>query len=162
MDKPKILYHASANTDVEILEPRKESYRDPKEGPVVFATPNKSYASCFLVKTNDSWAHISRFGDTWHMIINDKERFMNTDIGGALYELPSETFYCDPHKGTGLSEWVSKESVKPLRKTIYKSGLEAMQENGVKVFFISQETFTDINNSSDHGYSIILSLKPHI
>jgi hypothetical protein len=168
MIKPKFLYHASQNRDIEILEPKKDKVRDPKEGPVVFATPYLDYASCFLASTDDSWVKISRFSTdhswktktSWNVIIGDKNRFTENDHGGVIYVLPSKTFYCDPEKGTRESEWISKEPVRPIKKIVYKSGLTAMLENGVNVFFVSKSIFDRITASSDHGWSIISKLKP--
>ena len=38
----KYLYHASNNKNIDVLKPRQESIRDPNEGPVVFASQDKS------------------------------------------------------------------------------------------------------------------------
>lgn len=46
-NRPKILYHASPNRSINVFEPRREKVRDPEEGPVVFATPDKALASAF-------------------------------------------------------------------------------------------------------------------
>jgi len=35
--KPKVLYHASQNREIDVLEPRADTVRDKAEGPVVFA-----------------------------------------------------------------------------------------------------------------------------
>lgn len=161
--KSTVLYHASPNKNIKIFEPRAESVRDKNEGPVVFATPYKDYASCFIVNTNDTWTRISRWGigsPPWNIIVSDKERFEKLDKGGAIYELSSESFHYDKNEGTKESEWVSKIPTKPVKKTIYKSGLKAMLENGVNVFFVSKEVFSNIVNSEDHGYAILLKLKP--
>lgn len=162
--RPSVLYHASPSKNIEILEPKAEGFRDVKEGPVVFATPDKSYASCFLVDTNDSWTQISHWGREnapWNIIISDEGKFRRLDVGGAIYELPVSSFYCDMDKGTGKSEWVSKTSVIPFRKETYGSGLKAMLKNNVNVFFVSKETFNEIRNSNDHGYAIIKTLQPY-
>ena len=54
--KPKVLYHASPRRGLQKIEAREGRVRDSEEGPVVFGTPEKAYASCFLLQgTNDSW-----------------------------------------------------------------------------------------------------------
>lgn len=165
MKNPKYLYHASPNRNLKVLKPRKESFRNENEGPVVFATPEMSYASCFLVNTSDSWVKISRWSDNpnkkgpWYFICSDKERFRNEDIGGAIYTLPPEGFKTDPDKGTGTAEWISKESVTPIGKTVYESALEAMISNGVQVVFTDRETMKKIEESDDHGWEIVSKLK---
>lgn len=161
IEKPPVLYHASLNKDVKEFEPRAETFRDPEEGPVVFATPDKAYASCFIVSgINDRWCQISVFDGSIHvMIISDKERFLKIDKGGAIYALPSETFETDPEKSKTGREWTSREPVKPSDKTEYKTGLQAMIENDVQVYFVDRKTFERIQKSEDYGFEIIKSLK---
>jgi hypothetical protein len=164
--KPR-LFHASSNRDLSILEPRNESVRDPEEGPVVFATPDPAYASCFIVNTDDSWTNISQWSNNpdkqgpWVVVVADRNRFLEADRGGVLYELPNETFVTDPDKGTGSSEWVSNVAVVPIpgKSVLYESGLEAMLEHGVQVFFSDVETFNRIKESDDHGLSVVLDME---
>jgi len=157
--KPKILYHASSNRNIKEFEPRAESVRDPNEGPVVFATPNKADATKFLVSTSDEWTALGAFGGVSFAIISDKKRFEKADKGGAIYSLPSDTFDFDPEKGTGDKEWTSREKVKPLSKEEYESGLEAMIDHGIQVFFVDKETSEKIQKSNDHGNKIIRGLE---
>ena len=161
--KSRVLFHASSNKNIKIFEPRAESVRDVNEGPVVFVTPYKDYSSCFIVKTDDTWTMISRWGvgsPPWNIVIGDKERFEKLDKGGAIYELSSESFQYDKNKGMEDIEWVSRVSVKPIKKTVYEYALRAMLENGVNVLFVSKSVFNNILNSEDQGYEILLKLKP--
>lgn len=135
MVKPKFLYHASSNRNVEILEPRAESIRDPNEGPVVFATPNKTYASMFLVPSDDSWTSKGQFNEQYYHAISDEKRYKKLDKGGAIYTLKPDTFETDLTKSMKQREWMSKKSVKPVKKEVYESGLEAMKQLGVRVIF---------------------------
>lgn len=142
--KVKKLYHASQNKNIEILEPRAESIRDPREGPVIFASHDKVYVTCFLVPTSDSWSKKSQYSSSRHpslyvMSISDEKRFRELDKGGAIYHLSSKNFYLDLSKGN--LEWTSKVSVRPFKKELYNSGLEAMIENGVIVYFCDKSTF---------------------
>lgn len=163
MEKPLFLYHASKNPNIIVFEPRCESYRDPSEGPVIFATANKKYVSMFIVKTDDSWSRMGFFNDMPYFICSDKERFLSEDTGGAIYEVPSDTFSYDSEKGGKTrQEFTSKVSVKPISKVIYKSGLEAMLTMGVNVYFVDREKFQEITNSGDHGRSIIDKLTPEV
>lgn len=147
--KPAMLYHASPNRDIQQFEPRTETQRDPLEGPVVFATPSKEIATQFLVPTDDSWARggVFHVGEVYSpeqvyfFAIGDRNRFMSTDHGGAVYELPVESFTTDPEKGLGDLEWVSTQSVQPIGKLEYESGLEAMVDAGVQVYFLSKEDY---------------------
>lgn len=143
----KYLYHASQNKNLETLEPRKVHARDPKEGPVVFASHDKAYVSCFLVRTDDSCSKISKYGSDRHptfhiMCISDEKRFKELDKGGAIYSLSPESFYLDKSKGN--TEWISRKKVKPIKKEIHDSGLDAMIENGVYVYFCDKDTLRDL------------------
>ena len=159
LQKPKHLYHASQNSNIDVLEPHAESVRNFNEGPVVFATPNLPYATTFLVKSDDSWAVKGRFNNTFYVIISDKNRFFELDKGGTIYTLPNDTFYCDPEEGMGINEWISKKAVRPIRKQHYKSGIDAMIDAGVQVYFVDKQTFLKIREAGDHGFSILQSLQ---
>lgn len=78
------MYHASSNRDIRVLEPRQESSRDEKEGAVVFATPDKTTASMFIVQTDDSWAHSGYFGEVAYFVCKDKRRFYEIDKGVSI------------------------------------------------------------------------------
>lgn len=162
--RPKVLYHASSNSEIEVFEPRREKVRDPEEGPVVFATHDKALASAFLVRTDGSWVKIGRFTESgittpWHFIASSRRRFMKSDFGGAIYYLPVDTFNNDSEKGMGSVEWVSRVPVKPVDKDLFESGFDAMRSLGVDVYFVSRRTFRKIDKSEDHGRDIIQSLR---
>lgn len=149
-ERPPFLYHASSNRNIEKFEPRAKNIRDPKEGLVVFATPDLALATTFLVnETNDSWTRIGKLGGVPYMVIRDKKHFMKRDKGGSIYKFSSDSFTYHPHKGMGENEWISKNSVTPLEKTNIESALEAMIENGVQVFFVDKKTFNKISHDDD-------------
>jgi len=169
MKKPQYLYHGSSVKDLKIVKPRRISFRDQYEGKLVFATPYRTFASCFIVNTDDSWVKISRFSDNPNkfcaqtiIIISDKRRFLANDKGGAIYTLPSDTFSTKSKKGAGFSEWTSAERVIPIKSVSYKSGLEAMIENRVQVYFVDSYIFKQIEESKNNGRSIIQTLKPEV
>ena len=154
------MFHASSDRKISEFLPKAESVRDENEGPVVFATPDEIYASCFIVPTDDSWSQISRFDGAQTFICSDRKKFMQLDKGGSIYSLASETFVTDPEKSRGTREWTSEEKVKPVDKKDYESGLQAMIEHGVKVYFVDAETFKKINEAEDHGLEILKTLTP--
>lgn len=149
------LYHASDNKNIKVLQPQMKSVRNNNEGPVVFATPNLALASCFIVNVDDSWADMGRFNDVVYFICNDEIRFKQADKGGTIYVLDSDGFEADPNKGMGLNEWINKNSVVPKDKIEYKSGLQAMIENNVKIFFVDPKKFDIIMNSEDELSKIL-------
>ena len=157
--KPPFLYHASANKEIKTFEPRAKSVRDPKEGPVIFATPDLALATTFLVnEANDSWTQIGKINGVPYMVIRDKKHFMRRDKGGSIYKFNSGGFTSHPHRGMGDDEWVSKDPVTPVEKTDVKSALEAMIENGVQVFFVDTKTFNSVKHDADF-LNIIMGLE---
>ncbi len=163
--KPAKLYHASWNKAIREFEPRNEKVRDPLEGPVVFATPDKAYAACFLVPTDDGWVKIGRYSSDgipgpWKVVVSDEQRFKELNKGGAIYHLPSQSFQFHPERNMGETEWTSTQPVEPSNQEDYDSSLQAMQQHGVDVFFVDKATFEAINRSYDQGKSIIDSLAP--
>ena len=70
---------------------------------------------------------------------------MNLDKGGTIYVIPSDTF--NLYRGF---EWYSKKSVKPIKKIIVKSGLEAMIDRGVQVYFVSGDRFKKLREGADN------------
>ena len=157
VQKPEILYHASDNRKVKEFEPRALGIRDSNEGPRVFATPDKALASCFLVRYK--WIKLGLFNDIHYIVIAEKDKFLETDKGGAIYSMPNTTFQTDLEKGLKDLEWTSKEPVKPVGKEEFSSGLEAMLQSEVLVYFVDLEKFNTIQQASDHGQSILRTLK---
>ena len=156
--KPGVLYHASQNRQIEIFEPKAQSVRDPQEGPVVFATPHKEVAICFMTPYEFQHGSFNR-GESWFMVIPNREGYLAKDKGGAIYSLPPDTFKTDPQKGLKENEWTSKTSVKPLGKEKYGSTLQAMLDYGIQVYFVDEQTYKEIESSDDHGFKVISSLK---
>jgi hypothetical protein len=146
---PKVLFHASSNTNIEVLEPRAITIRNKDEGAVVFATDDKAYSSMFIVPSDDSWTKKSgyQFGNDpklWITIIADEIRYRESDKGGAIYTLPIDTFINDTDKKG--SEWISRIPVKPIKKEVFSNGLDAMIENGVIVYFVSETKFKEFGS----------------
>ena len=108
--KQNLLFHGSANKNIKIFQPRdaKTSKRFP-DGPVVFATSNIVFASCFMVFLDDSWCKVRSFDlGPYVFICKDKKRFLNDDHGGAIYLLPSDSFYTRFY-GWRITEWICKK-----------------------------------------------------
>jgi len=160
LEKPKVLYHASCNPNIKAFEPRSEKTRDENEGPKVFAAPSKALASVFLVETDDSWTKSGMMDDIPFIVISDKERFISTDNGGTIYSLPSDTFETDVEIGLREMEYTSVEEVVPIEAETVDSALETMIEQGVKVFFVDQEIFKQIQDAEDGGEDIVKNLIP--
>lgn len=162
-EKPAVVYHGSSSSDLEELHPKAERFRDKKEGPVIFGTVDKEFASMFLgPRPDDSWSAKGRLKGVYYIIIGNEERYRREDKGGVIYELSGEEF--DYNKNLGIkTEWVTKKPVTPLSKQQYSSALNAMIESGVQVYFVDRGTLDKfkeaVEHDSDHGQSILESLK---
>ncbi len=159
--RPKALFHASQNGEIEEFQPREEKKRSADEPAQVFGSPSETVSSMFLVPADDRFIKSGSYdnGITWTFIIGDYENFKAMDKGGWIYTLPEETFNVDPNKGLGLFEWTSQKSVKPRSKKYFASGLVAMQELGVKVYVVDKETFARFLASEDQK-TLLATLKP--
>ncbi len=158
-EKPAVLYHATRGADIEEFEPRQESTRDPSEGPVVFATPDRAYAAQFLVPGDDRDSIRGYYNDIPTIVIrSSREDFEKNDSGGTVYEFPSDTFDFDPKQHMGKREWTSRKPVKPIGKTAYASTVDALIENGTQVYFVDQVTFDEMRSQEDGGFETLLTL----
>ena len=157
IEKPPVLYHGSSNTDIEVLEPQRRSYRHPHEGSRVFATPDLALATIFM---SQSGKHSGYFEDVpYVVIVEDRETFIEKDGGGVIYVLPAEDFSCKPDKGLGVYEWTCEINVTPKEKIQYPSVLDAMIEKGIQVYFVGQGTEEKIANSNDYGLTVLQQLE---
>jgi hypothetical protein len=159
--RPKALFHASQNNEIEEFEPREEKKRSADEPAQVFGTPSEAVSSMFLVPADDRFTKSGSYdnGKTWTFIIGDWENFKALDKGGWIYTLPEETFGVDPNTGLELFEWTSQVAVKPKTKKYFSSGLAAMQEYGVKVYVVDKDTFARFRSNEDDK-KILETLKP--
>lgn len=156
--KPQKLYHASQARGLTNIDPSQEKCRDPEEGAVVFATPSKAFSAVFLFPYGDDVCQSGAFDRVVYFVFKGTRRdFLKLDRGGFIYEVPVEKFQCDPTVGLGLLEWVSKTPVEIKSVRVVHSILEEMVEQGVQVFFVSDELFEYIKTAPDHGQNILES-----
>ena len=105
----------------------------------MFASPDLACATLFLVRTYDNDSSKGYENGIYYYVISDKEKFLELDKGGTVYVLPDANFTSDPEEWS--REWATKDKVKPLSKIHFDSGLRAMVDNGVRVYFTDRETF---------------------
>jgi len=155
--KLKALYHGSPNTAIEVLEPREENPGHRLRGKYVFATQHKELAAMFLAP-KVAPMQMSKFGEQYVLIAQCTEQdYRKADTGGAVYELPSDTFQ---QGSTDMPEieWFSSEPIRPKHREVYASSLSAMEQCGVKIYFVDDVTYAAIQTAADHGWDILQSL----
>lgn len=159
-EKPAVLYHVSEREGIIEFVPRAESVRDPKEGSVIFATPDKAYALQFLVPGDSRDSKRGYYNGIPTVVIrNSRETFLEGDRGGWLYEFPSDSFDFDSTKQMRDREWTSRTRVKPLGSAHYTSTVDALLDNGVQVYFVDDETFTKMQSEKNAGFETLLTLE---
>lgn len=159
MKKPKFLYHGSPHKNLDQLKPQNRLLHRAEEDKLIYATPDIALASVFLASGK---AHIGcgKFGKVWYIwIIADRNKFIKNDSGGHIYVLPSETFKVNQKSVFSEEEYVSTVPVKPNKVIEFTSSIDALVENDVQVYFISQEIYEQVQKSKDHGYLIFCNLE---
>lgn len=150
-----VLYHASPVNDLTLIVPSSKTTRSEDEGPVIFATPDFSYASQFLFRWDDSWVIGGVLNNVHVVIICGKKRFKKADGGGTIYELACDNFTCNIKKFGHDKEWVSTTEVKVKQSHYFESALEAMMSLSVQVYFVDKKIFERIKKAKDFGVSIL-------
>lgn len=161
MKKPDVLYHASVNNDIAVLDPKTSEERLSHYGNLLFATPYKALAAMFLAPKTQA-LEVTKFGDTFALVAaSSAEEFIEKDLGGTIYTLPSDSFATHQDLTMQDTEYVTKESVTPIDKEVYATALDAMRRSGVRVYFVEASVLKDIRSADDHGLKILSELTPY-
>lgn len=156
MKRPERLFHASQKRDLERIEPRNDSVRDPEEGPRVFATPDKRLATAFMTPLSET---SSGYIDGEPYLVALKDEFLARDKGGSIYHLHPDEFESDPAKGLGLSEWTASHAVSPTEREDFENALQAMLDHGVKVYLVDSSVMNQLRTGEDPS-DILRDLSP--
>lgn len=139
-----VLYHASQNKNLTAAEPKRTLSKDIYIGDFVFATTDKFLATMYLATKGYATLLGSQDEQPNIVICADANDYLTHDQGGAIYELPSDSFTESPQKELSDYELVSLIPVKPLNKTVYDKSLDAMQDSGIVVRFVDKQTFDNL------------------
>lgn len=144
-----VLYHASQSKDLLLIEPKRTLSKDKFIGNFVFATTDKILAIMYL--TAKGYATLMGLHEEQPNIVicANSEDYLKHDKGGAIYELPSESFIESPQKELSDCELVSKVSVKPLRKLVYDKSIDTIMDAGIHVRFVDKQTFDSLIGNPD-------------
>lgn len=160
MDKPRYLYHGSVNKELKELRPGNITPRYEEEGDSVFATPHIALAAMFLCPRTIP-VEIGIYGDRFVLFAeSDEKTFRDLDKGGAIYTLPAESFTNNYQIGMHENEWVSAESIKPIKRDVYITAVDVMQAHGVEIYLVNQNIMRQIRSNPSSGLDIIKSSRP--
>lgn len=161
IEKPPVLYHGSGNRNIEIFEPRENTrQKDKEKKEFVFATDSLMKALPYMFKSEErdfSYSSGQRNGVVTAVFPLSEQELRNKDKGGAVYELPSDYF----EEGDGY-EWASENPVEVSNKIEFDSTVDAMIENGIKVYCLSQKDYDYYSslNSGEERLSFLQKFKP--
>lgn len=140
------VYHASSQRNLRTIKPSNKKYRDIKESPLIFATPDLPLASCFLINWDDSWANLFIEEEEIFFVTNNLLRLTEADKGGVIYILKSDNFRKTiPAIGLGDYEWVSEFETPVIAEIAEASGIGAMKKYGIHFYVVDDKTFYLIN-----------------
>jgi len=150
-----ILYHASSQQDLKYIDPNKNIMKHNNEKHrKVYASPDKAYASAFSFM----WSEAEGFRyerstdrDSWVLKVPPKYA-SRLNHPCSIYIVDNAGFV-DENMST--PEYSSKVSVKVLKEEKYKSALECMRINGVKVSILKRKPFMDNTLTNEFKDAII-------
>ena len=161
IEKPPVLYHGSGNRNIKVFEPRENTrQKDGEKKEFVFATDSFVKALPYMFKNESrdfSYSSGQRNGVITAVFPLSEQDLRIRDEGGAVYELSGDEF----EEGDGY-EWASEKPTNPLNKIEFDSTVDAMIENGVKVYCLSQKDYEDYLslNSGEDRFSFLQNFKP--
>lgn len=117
----KVLYHASINGGLEVLEPQRTLSKDRYIGDFVFATEDKILAAMYLIPKGYGSIMNYNFKPPKILICADESEVKAKDKGGAIYTVDSSDFNESPQKDLIDFEKASDKSIKPISKEVFDS-----------------------------------------
>lgn len=154
------LYHASPQTDLTEIAPQPTLSRDVYIGDFVFATADKKLAIMYLAPKGfpvllNSQAKVPRI-----IACTDPSHYKSKDKGGAIYELPDNSFQPSPQAGLEDYEFVSSVGVVPQAKSVYRTSLSAMKDAGIAVYFVDRKVFDSMLHEKNEA-AVVAQLSPY-
>ena len=151
MRNPELLFRGSPRKDASLFVPKERVGSGSSERLVVSASPDRSVATKFVVPIENLNVTVGSFGEIQYYVCDNEQSFRETDKGGGIYTLRRDGFEFN----SGVGVWTSLRPVEPISKEEVTSGLNAMIDAGIQVFFVDPETFKRIKESSDNGLEIL-------
>ena len=153
------VYHASPDSNLKAIVPKRTMSKDVYIGDFVFATTNKKLAAMYLAIRGVSTL-MHHASDTPFIVMSSSpDEYLRSDPGGAIYTLPGATFEPTPQLELSESEMVSRVRVEPLDKEVFKTSIEAIKRHGVAIYFVNQPTFERIV-STKNQQEVVSTLQP--
>lgn len=142
VEKPKYLFHGTPVAGIKNFHPRVSLGSGEVDGPQVFATDDLAWASIMMSSVGKRWSS-GKYEGGWYAVIPlTRAEFIAQDKGGYLYALPSISFIKNGRSGVSEHEWKSPVSVEPVATKHITSVLDEMKRLGVKVYFVTDEEYS--------------------
>lgn len=154
-----MLYHASTNKNLTRIKPQRTLSKDKYIGDYVFATSDKKLAAMYLATRGVPTLMNTKSSSPRILIFAESTEYIRRDIGGAIYQVPRDSFKKTPQTELEDSELVSEVEVKPIRKKVYSSSISALQEAGIDIYFVDQTQFDEFIKSKNEA-EVIAHLEP--
>lgn len=138
-----ILYHGASQQGLKYIDPNKNVIKHNNETHrKVYASPDKAYASVFTFTWKESEGfRLERLADNEPWELKVPPKYMSRlNYSCSIYIVDNNPFV-DENMST--PEYSSNESVKVMKEELYKSALECMKINGVKVSILKRKPFMD-------------------
>ena len=136
-----ILYHASQQKDLEIINPQPALSNNILIGNYVFATKNRNLALMYLVPKGIVTLMDPSPNKPNIVICTNPNKLLEIDNGGAIYELPSKSFVKSPQETLERYEKVSLIPVKPIKKEVFNSVIRTLISNRIEIRFTNEVNF---------------------
>lgn len=143
-----VLYHASANPDLELLEPQRTISKDKYIGDYVFATKDKALAAMYLTPKGYGSVMESDKNPPRLLIRADEAEIRLKDTGGAIYKVDAANFIDSPQQELSAYEMVATKPIRLVSKETFSSVFSAWDQLGIKVEYIDQKTFDQHANKN--------------
>lgn len=152
MARPEFLYRGTPNRNAQQFIPKETV----GSRVVVTATAHKEAATQFVVPNEELPIKMVCIEGIYYYLCADKEAFLRLDKGGAIHTVSVTGF--EPVPQIGADIWINPNPVTSISYEEVSSGLEAMIDAGVQVYFVSPEVLQKFKTFSNERREILQGL----
>ncbi|MBI2029493.1 hypothetical protein HYT02_03705 [Candidatus Gottesmanbacteria bacterium] len=156
MSRPDFLYRGTPNKDTTQFTPKELVGLSSSARLVVSATSDRNVATKFIVPMEGLNIKTGFIDGISYYLCADETVFRQTDKGGAIHTFASYGFELISYQSVDI--WVNPNPVNSISKEVVSSGLTAMIDAGIQVYFVTPDTLELFNNSPDRRLDILKEL----